>query len=252
MKTIFLFCFPGEKSFEHFVPSPQKTGLIKLINQIRFWVSRIACVVGWAFLLILEIFDVAADWELGCILPLWLISFHSVSLQCLRYFISTADLAEIGHLLFSPFLPDSLPQCYSPLATGRWAEQMRQHPPLASSPPSEAVGLCNILFILSPSDSPSFQVLIQRGSCEGFSFALLIFQHGNECSNSIFSPPFLAFLGDIMLLTFTFCLVISLVFLEQVFKSLLLIQLFFFFSGLCCLCIQLEGELILVAEKKLF
>ena len=34
---------------------------------------------------------------------------------------------------------------------------------------------------------------------------------------------FLAFLGDLMLLTFTFCLVISLVFLEQVFKSLLLI-----------------------------
>ena len=139
MKTVFLFCFLGEKSFEHFVPSPQKTGLIKLINQIRCWVSRIACVMGWAFLLILEIFDVAADWELGCILPLWLISSHSVSLQCLWYFISTADLAEIGCLLFSPFSPDSLPQGYSPLATGRWAEQMRQHPLLASSPPSEAV-----------------------------------------------------------------------------------------------------------------
>lgn len=175
MKTVFLFCFPGEKSFEHFVPSPQKTGLIKLINQIRFWVSRIACVMGWAFLLILEIFDVAADWELGCILPLWLISFHSMSLQCLCYFISTADLAEIGRLLFSSFLPDSLPQCYSPLATGQWAEQMRQHPPLASSPPSEAVCLCNILLILSPSNSPSFQVLIQRGSCEVFSFPSLTF-----------------------------------------------------------------------------
>lgn len=149
--------------------------------------------MGWAFLLILEIFDVAADWELGCILPLWLISFHSVSLQCLCYFISTADLAEIGRLLFSSFLPDSLPQCYSPLATGRWAEQMRQHPPLASSPPSEAVCLCNILLILSPSNSPSFQVLIQRGSCEVFSFPSLTFQHGNECSNSIISPSFFFF-----------------------------------------------------------
>lgn len=136
MKIVF-FCFAslGKSRWSIFVPSPQKSSLNKLINQIRFWVSRIACVMGWAFSLILEIFDVAAEWELGCILPPCLISSHSAGLQCLRYIISTADLAEIGRLLFSSVLPDSLPQCYSPLATGRWAEQMRQQPLLTSSHP---------------------------------------------------------------------------------------------------------------------
>ena len=102
------FCFASltKKSYVSFVPSPQNTGLNKLISWVRFWVPRIACATGWAFLLILETFDVAAEWDPGSILPPCLI-------QCLFPAISTADLAEIGHLLFSPVSPDSLPLCDS-------------------------------------------------------------------------------------------------------------------------------------------
>lgn len=171
MKIVF-FCFASlvKSHWSIFVPSPQKSGLNKLINQIRFWVSRIACVMGWAFSLILEIFDVAAEWELGCILPPCLISSHSTGLQCLRYIISTADLAEIGRLLFSSVLPDSLPQCYSPLATGRWAEQMRQQPLLTSSHPLLLLFMQHFAHSFSLRFSLCFQVLIQRGLCGALFF----------------------------------------------------------------------------------
>ena len=220
MKTDLLFCFPGKKSFEIFlVPTPQKTGLNKLINWIRFWVSRMVCAMGRAIFLILGTFDAAAEGELGCILPPWLISLHSRSLQCLSLSISTADLAEIGPLLFSLTLPDSLLQCDSSLAMGQWAAPLL-------SPPSTLFCCCWFCATFCSSFLHwGFLVFaVNRSNTLEWgwvSLPSLIFWHWSECFSNIISAFCLAFLLDTILLTTAFGLVISLVFLEQVFKSLL-------------------------------
>lgn len=104
-----------------------------------------------------------------------------------------------------------------------WANEAAT-PPHQLSPASATVCLCNILLILFLSDSPCVSRYLFREAYVGlFSLPLLIFQHGNECYSNIISPSFLTFLWDTILLTFTFGLVISLVLLEQVFKSLLLV-----------------------------
>lgn len=170
----FSVLLPWWKVIWAFCTKSTKLAWLNSSTRLDSGVSRIACVMGWAFLLILEIFDVAADWELMHSSPL----SHQlpfVSLQCLGYFISTADLAEIGRLLFSPFLPDSLPQCYSPLATGRWAEQWGSTPALPAHPLLKLSVYATFCSFFLHQISPSFPGTYSEGFMWGlfFRFAYL-------------------------------------------------------------------------------